>query len=85
MNRRALLLALSLISGAIVQAAVERGPLNLFTDLGLTSQQIAAIDAGRPVAKVLSWAVRPRCTCSARCTWWGHPIRTSRPRVTSED
>ena len=30
-------------------------PLKIFTDLGLTSQQIAAIDAGRPVAKVLSW------------------------------
>ena len=55
MHRRALLLALSLISGAIVQAAVARVPLNIFTDLGLTPQQIAAIDAGRPVAKVLPW------------------------------
>ena len=55
MHRRALLLALGLISSAIVPAAVARVPLNVFTDLGLTSQQIAAIDAGRPVAKVLSW------------------------------
>ena len=29
--------------------------LPIFEQLGLTSQQIAAIDAGRPVAKVLSW------------------------------
>ncbi len=55
MHRRARLLALSLISSAIVQAAIARGPMNIFTDLGLTSQQIAAIDAGRPVAKVLPW------------------------------
>jgi hypothetical protein len=55
MNRHALLLALSLISGAILQAAVARVPLTIFTDLGLTPQQIAAIDAGRPVAKVLPW------------------------------
>jgi hypothetical protein len=52
MRRRAPLLAFSL---AIVQAAVGRVPLKIFTDLGLTPQQIAAIDAGRPVAKVLSW------------------------------
>ena len=55
MHRRALLVALSLISGAIVQAAVASVPLKILTDLGLTSQQIAAIDAGRPVAKVLPW------------------------------
>ena len=55
MNRRALLLALSLISSATVQGAGGRVPLNIFTDLGLTSQQIAAIDDGRPVAKVLQW------------------------------
>jgi hypothetical protein len=54
MHRHALLLALSLVSGAVVDA-VQRVPLTIFTDLGLTSQQIAAIDAGRPVAKVLSW------------------------------
>ena len=37
MHRRAPLLALSLISRAIVPAVV-RVPLNNFTDLGLTSQ-----------------------------------------------
>jgi len=55
MHCHALLLAPSLTSAAILQAAVARVPLTLFTDLGLTSQQIAAIDAGRPVAKVLPW------------------------------
>jgi hypothetical protein len=55
MTRHALLLALSLISSALVQGAAGRAPLTVFTDLGLTSQQVAAIDAGRPVAKVLPW------------------------------
>jgi len=55
MHRRALLVALSLVSSVIVRAAVGPVPLTIFTDLGLTSQQIAAIDAGRPVAKVLPW------------------------------
>jgi hypothetical protein len=55
MRPHPLLLALCLISGAILQAAVARLPLAIFTDLGLTPQQIAAIDAGRPVAKVLPW------------------------------
>jgi hypothetical protein len=55
MHRHALLLALSLISGAILQGAVARVPLTIFTDLGLTPEQIAAIDAGRPVSKVLPW------------------------------
>ena len=55
MHRHALLLAFSLMSGAVLQAAVARVPLTIFTDLGLTSQQIAAIDAGRPVATVLPW------------------------------
>lgn len=54
MRRHALLLALSLVSGVVVHS-VQRVPLGIFTDLGLTTQQIAAIDAGRPVAKVLSW------------------------------
>jgi hypothetical protein len=48
------LLGAGLIAGVIVQAA-QRVPLNIFTDFGLTPQQIADIDAGRPVAKVLSW------------------------------
>jgi hypothetical protein len=54
MHRQTLLFALSVISGAVVHG-VQGLPLPIFTDLGLTSQQIAAIDAGRPVAKVLSW------------------------------
>ncbi len=51
MRRLAVLLAVSLISSA----AEQRVPLKIFTDLGLTAEQIAAIDAGRPLAKVLSW------------------------------
>jgi hypothetical protein len=59
MHRHALLLAVTLISGvslsgAIVQPA-QRAPLKVFADLGLTPQQVASIDAGTPVAKVLSW------------------------------
>src|SRR6185436_8735268 len=54
MHRRGLLLALSLISSVVVHAA-QRVPLGIFTDLGLTTQQIAAIDAGRAIAKVLPW------------------------------
>lgn len=54
MHRRALLLALSLIPSALVQTAGQV-PLTMFRDVGLTSQQTAAIDAGRPVAKVLPW------------------------------
>src|SRR6266481_1965075 len=34
---------------------VQRQPLVVFAQLGLTPQQVAAIDEGRPVAKVLSW------------------------------
>jgi hypothetical protein len=51
-QRYAVLLAVSLIS--TVQAG-QRVPPAIFSSFGLTSQQIAAIDAGRPVAKVLSW------------------------------
>ena len=39
MHRHALLLALSLISGAVVHT-VQRVPLSMFTDLGLTPEQI---------------------------------------------
>jgi hypothetical protein len=49
-----LLVALSLISGVLVHA-VQHLPQKALADLGLTPQQIAAVDAGRPVAKVLSW------------------------------
>ena len=54
MRRLALLLTLCLVSGAVAHTA-QRVPLGIFTDVGLTTQEIAAIDAGRPVAKVLSW------------------------------
>jgi hypothetical protein len=47
-------------------AAQQRVPPAIFTDLGLTTEQVATIDAGRPVAKVLPGAIRPRCMCSAR-------------------
>jgi len=40
----------------IVLALISAGPpADLFATLGLTPDEIAAIDAGRPVAKVLSW------------------------------
>jgi hypothetical protein len=60
MPRLAALLAVSLISSAAdtrvaIAQATSRVPLKIFTDLGLTAQEIAAIGAGRPVAKVLSW------------------------------
>jgi hypothetical protein len=55
MRQHGLALALSVISGAILQVAAARVPLTIFTDLGLTPQQIAAIDAGRPVATVPPW------------------------------
>ena len=54
MQGHTLLIALSLISGAILEA-VARVPPTIFTDFGLTPEQIAAIDAGRPVAKILPW------------------------------
>jgi hypothetical protein len=34
---------------------VERQPLAVFAQMGLTPKQVAAIDEGRPVARVLSW------------------------------
>jgi hypothetical protein len=43
------------MDGRRTTPAGYRVPLKIFSDVGLTSQQIAAIDAGRPVAKVLSW------------------------------
>ena len=36
-------------------AQTDRSPAAMFTQLGLTAQQRAAIESGRPVAKVLSW------------------------------
>ena len=56
MSRYLLLLAFSLLpSVANTRAAAGRAPLDVFTNFELTAQQIAAIDAGRPIAKVLSW------------------------------
>ena len=52
MHRQMLLLAVGLVG---VAQSVQRVPLTIFTDLGLTAQQTAAIDSGRPVAKVISW------------------------------
>lgn len=34
---------------------VQKQPLSIFAQVGLTPDQIAAIDAGKPAAKVLSW------------------------------
>ena len=50
-------LACPIVVSALEQAA-PRQPLPAFTRLGLTPQQVAAVDAGRPVAKVLSWGER---------------------------
>ena len=45
-----------LFAFGLSSAAVGRTPpVSLFTTLGLTSEETAAVDAGRPVAKVLSW------------------------------
>jgi hypothetical protein len=49
--RRYLLFAFGLISSGVVRTQ----PVSLFATLGLTSEEAAAVDAGRPVAKVLSW------------------------------
>ena len=51
MRRYALLLALSVSAHPIARIP----PLPIFTGLGLTAAEIAAVDAGRPVAKVLPW------------------------------
>ena len=50
-HRHMLLVAVSLVS----TAADTRVPLKVFTDLGLTAKQTAAIDAGTPVAKLIAW------------------------------
>ncbi len=47
------LMIFTLACAALAQA--DRSPAAIFTQLGLTAQQRAAIDSGRPVAKVLSW------------------------------
>jgi hypothetical protein len=58
MHRHMLLLAVGLMSSVAdtrVSQSVQRVPLKIFADLGLTAKQTAAIDAGSPVAKVISW------------------------------
>ena len=60
MARHLWLLAISLISaatdGAITAQTLRREPpVPIFSALGLTRDEISAVDAGRPVAKVLSW------------------------------
>ena len=49
-----LTLAYPLVLGELEQTA-QRQPLPVFTRLGLTPAEVAAVDKGRPVAKVLSW------------------------------
>jgi len=51
MRHYSLLLAFGLSASAVARTP----PVSLFTTLGLTSEEAAAIDAGRPVAKVLPW------------------------------
>ena len=55
MHKYPLLLALSLISSGADPQVHRTPPAAVFTAVGLTSDQIAAVDAGRAVAKVLSW------------------------------
>jgi hypothetical protein len=47
----------SLVLGALAQTPPKQ-PLPVFTRMGLTPQDVAAVDEGRPVAKVLSWGER---------------------------
>jgi hypothetical protein len=60
MARHLWLLAISLISAATDRAITAQTlhrepPVRVFTALGLTQDEMSAVDAGRPVAKVLSW------------------------------
>jgi hypothetical protein len=52
-----LTLAWPVVVGAFAQT-VHKQPLPVFTRMGLTPQEVAAVDSGRPVAKVLSWGER---------------------------
>ena len=51
MFRYVFLLAFALSAPVVAGAP----PLAIFTSLGLTAAEISAVDAGRPIAKVLSW------------------------------
>jgi hypothetical protein len=60
MRRSVWLLAASLVSagrdGALQSQTLHReSPLQIFGTLGLTPEEVAAVDSGRPAAKVLSW------------------------------
>jgi len=55
MQKYQLLLALSLVSSGTDPQVHRTQPTAVFTAVGLTSDQIATVDAGRAVAKVLSW------------------------------
>ena len=46
---------LVLVVGLISQTPSRTPPTEIFTALGLTSEQSASIESGRPVAKVLPW------------------------------
>jgi len=46
---------LNAMGGSLPSQAVHRDPPTILSSLGLTPQQMASIDAGRPVAKVLDW------------------------------
>ena len=53
--RRVVCIALTLPFTCAALAQSDRSPAAIFGTLGLTTQERAAIDHGRPVAKVLSW------------------------------
>src|SRR5215831_8072914 len=40
---------------AAIDQSLQQQPSALFAQVGLNAQQVAAIDNGQPVAKVLSW------------------------------
>ncbi len=46
---------IALLAVGLIAQSVQHAPLKVFTDLGLTAKQIASIDSGQPVAKVVSW------------------------------
>ena len=47
--------ALVLVVGLVSQTPTRTAPTEIFSTLGLTSQETASIEAGRAVAKVLPW------------------------------
>lgn len=51
----AVIAAVGVIAIGSPHVAARTPPVSLFTTLGLTSEDTTAVDAGRPVAKVLPW------------------------------